>query len=66
MPFFLPLYHYGGADHLGRCGDIEQEGLVHGRGYQDGRIGEQPLESVEGFFGLGGLGKALGFSQESV
>ena len=66
VPLFLPLYHYGGADHLGRCGDVEQEGLVDGQGYQDGRIRELCFESVEGFFGLGSLGKTLGFSQESV
>ena len=23
MPLFLPLYYYGNADHLGRCGDVE-------------------------------------------
>ena len=66
MPLFLPFYYYGSADHLGRRGDVEQEGLVSGWGYQDGRTCEQRFESIEGFFGLGGLRKTLRFSQESV
>ena len=66
MPFFLPLDHYGRADHLGRCGDVEQEGLVFDRWYQNGGVGEQRFEFGECFLSLGGPGKALRFSQETV
>ena len=66
MPLFLPLGYYSHADHLGRCGDIEQEGLIPGWRYQDGRMGEQCFELGEGFFGLGGPRKAFRFPQEAV
>ena len=40
MPHFLPLDYYCRADHLGHCGDVEQEGLTLGWRYQDGGVGE--------------------------
>ena len=66
MSLFLPHDYYGCANHLGHCGDVEQEGLALGWWHQDGRIGEQCLELGEGLFGLRSLGKAFGFSQEAV
>ena len=46
MPLFLPLDYYGRADHLGRCGDVEQEGLVFDWWYQNGGLESSALSLV--------------------
>ena len=46
MPLFLPLDYYCRADHLGRCGDVEQEGLALGWRYQDGGLVSDALSLV--------------------
>ena len=66
MPLLLPLDYYCRADHLGRCGDVEQEGLALGWWYQDGGLVSNALSLVRASSALGGPGKAFGFSQETV
>jgi len=62
VPFFLPFDHDSRTGYLiGSC-DIEKKWFPLGGGHQDGRVCEQSLELVEGFLGLGGPGKMLGFS----
>jgi len=61
VPFFLPFDHDSCAGHLIIGCDIEKQWLPLGEGLQNGRVGEQSLELVKGFLGLGGLGKMLGF-----
>jgi hypothetical protein len=66
MSFLFSLDYDCGADHLGGCGDVEQEGLPFIRGHQNGRVGEELLEVLEGFLGLESLNKVLGLPQELV
>ena len=58
---FLPLDHDSCAGHLISGCDVEKKWFPLGGGHQNGRVGEQSLELVEGFLGLGGPGKMLGF-----
>ena len=61
MPFFLSFDHDSCAGHLiGGC-DVEEQRFPLDGGYQDGRVGEQGLELVKGFLGLGGPRKMLEF-----
>jgi hypothetical protein len=59
MSLLLHFNYDRSADHLGGCGDIEQEGFPFGRWHQDGCVCEEPLKVLEGFFSLGGPNEAL-------
>jgi len=63
VPFFLSFDHDSCAGHLIDGCDVEEQRFPLGGGYQDGRVGEQGLELVKGFVGLGDLGKMLEFSK---
>jgi hypothetical protein len=43
MPFFSSLDNDRSADHLGGCGDVNQEGFSRSGGHQDGRISKECL-----------------------
>ena len=61
MPFFLSFDHDSCAGHLISGCDVEKKWFPLGEGHQNGRVGEQSLELVKGFLGLGGPGKVLRF-----
>jgi hypothetical protein len=42
----LPLYHQGGADDLGGCCEVEEEGLAWLRRGQDRWFGDESFEVV--------------------
>jgi len=66
VPLFLPFDHDSRAGHLISGCDGEKQWFPLGGRYQNGRVGEQGLEFVKGFLGLGGPGKVLGFSKQPI
>jgi len=54
------------ADHLGRRGYVQIEGLAIRGWRENGGVSERCLQPVEGFLSFGGPREALGFPQESV
>ena len=54
------------ADHLGRHGYVQIEGLAIRGWRENGGVSERCLQPVEGFLSFGGPREALGFPQESI